>query len=109
LVVYLSEVTILARDPADPDRLLTKVTDETEYLVEADVEDITPLCPNPFPPELLVSNLVKLPYLDFSRNGDYVGSTARLRALVERHMSAPDAWTRDEHQRATGIVEVEDD
>ena len=107
LVVYLSEVTILARDPRNSDRLLTKISDDTEALVEVGVEDVTPLCPHPLPSELLASNLVKNKDLSFSRNDDFVASSRKLRELVEAHMSGNDNYTRDEHQRATGIVEVE--
>ena len=107
LVVYLSEVTILARDPHNAERLLTKTTDDTEALVEVGVEDVTPLCPRPLPSALLASNLVSNTALSFSRTDDFVASTRILRQLVEAHMSGTDNYTRDEHQRATGIVEIE--
>lgn len=109
LVVYLSEVTILARDPKDPERLMTKVIGDNEYVVEVGVEDVSPLCPAPFPAELIISNLVKNKEMTFAKNEDHIGSTKKLREMVRQHMSHPDLWTRDEHQRALGIVEVEDE
>ena len=107
VVVYLSEVTILARDPNHRDRLLAKKSDDAEALVEVGVEDVTPLCPRPLPASLLASNLVKNTELSFSRNDDYVASSRRLREMIESHMHGTDNYTRDEHQRATGIVEVD--
>jgi len=108
LVLYLSEVTILARDPNKRDRLLTKKSDDAEALVEVGVEDVTPLCPRPLPSALIPSNLVKNEELSFSRKDDYIGSSRKLREMVESYMRGTD-YTRDEHQRATGIVEVEDE
>eukprot|EP00727_Mastigamoeba_balamuthi_P012929 m51a1_g8259 putative spectrin beta non-erythrocytic 5-like (536) ;mRNA; f:683-3057 len=109
LVIYLSEVTVLARDAADPERLLTKMEEETEYIIEVDVEDETPLCDTPMPEGLLSWGLIHNTDLSFYKGDDYVESTARLLRLAAEHMASGELMDRYDHQRAAGIVEAPDE
>lgn len=109
LVVYLSEVTILAKDLKDSEHLLVHDYGDTQSLIEVDINDITKLNPAPFPPELRINNLLENEELSFAKkDGKYIESSKKIIEWVRKFMTfdEDDPVTRYEHQRAAGLFDV---
>lgn len=112
LVVYLSEVTVLAKDLKDSEHLLIHDYGDTQSLIEVDINDITKLNTAPFPPELRIGNLVTNENLSFAKkDGRYVQSSKLIIEWVRKFMTFDEdaPVTRYEHQRAAGLFDVDEE